>query len=144
MADDIYSIAEQFKAALLKRERAAVGAAREMLWLGKEELAGNLTRALRISRTETLRAYREATHRTYQQNSDVIEGWYWLASLSSSGRTCAARIALHGTFHANDERMKTQVNCRCAQLPAVIGQPSPIKQSGSEWERAADVLLPSA
>gem|GEM_PF-1615146 len=97
----------------------------------KKELSGNLTRALRISRTETLRAYREATHRTYQQNSDVIEGWYWLASLS--GRTCAACIALHGTFHTNDERMKTHVNCRCTQLPAVIGQPSPIKQTGSEW-----------
>ncbi|MCU0502860.1 MAG: phage head morphogenesis protein, partial [Anaerolineae bacterium] len=50
--------------------------AREM----RQALGGNLVRALRISRTETLRAYREATFRSYAANSDVIDGWIWLSA----------------------------------------------------------------
>lgn len=52
----------------------------------KDALGGNLTRALRIARTETIRSYREATHQTFQANADTLDGWIWNASLS--GRTC--------------------------------------------------------
>jgi len=96
----------------------------------KSALGGNLTRALRISRTETLRAYREATHRTYKANSDIVDGWYWLATLN--GRTCAACIALNGTFHPLEERMASHVQCRCTQIPALKGDPPPIEQ-GEKW-----------
>ena len=96
----------------------------------KSALGGNLTRALRISRTETLRAYREATHQTYKINSDVLEGWYWLATLNS--RTCAACIALNGSFHDLDERMASHVQCRCTAIPAIKGDPPPIEQ-GEKW-----------
>jgi len=40
----------------------------------RQALRGNLVRALRISRTETLRSYREASHRSYQANDDIMEG----------------------------------------------------------------------
>jgi SPP1 gp7 family putative phage head morphogenesis protein len=93
-------------------------------------LNGNLTRALRIARTETLRAYREASHQTYQENSDVLEGWIWLSALGS--RSCIACIALHGTFHLLDERMKSHISCRCTQVPAVKGQDLGI-QKGTDW-----------
>jgi SPP1 gp7 family putative phage head morphogenesis protein len=86
----------------------------------REGLNGNLTRALKIARTETIRAYREASHRTYLDNPDVLEGWYWLAALNSA-RTCRACIALHGTFHELGERMKSHVQCRCTQVPGVKG-----------------------
>jgi hypothetical protein len=62
----------------------------------------------------------------------VIEGWIWVASLSSSRRTCAACIALNGTFHTLDERMQNHVMCRCVQAPAVRGSRLNI-QKGSDW-----------
>src|SRR4030095_12680785 len=98
----------------------------------REGLNGNLTRALKIARTETIRAYREASHRTHQENSDVLEGWIWLSALNS--RTCRACIALHGTFHTLDERLKGHVNCRCSQIPAVKGVGLGIEK-GVEWFR---------
>lgn len=99
----------------------------------KAALGGNLTRALRISRTETLRAYREATHQTYKANSDVVSGWYWISARNA--RTCAACIALHGTFHDLDERMATHVQCRCTQVPAIKGEPAPTEH-GERWFKA--------
>jgi SPP1 gp7 family putative phage head morphogenesis protein len=78
-------------------------------------LGDNMVRALRISRTETMRAYREATRRSYQANANVVNGWYWTAALD--GRTCAACWAMSGTFHTNDERLDDHVNGRCAMVP---------------------------
>lgn len=75
----------------------------------REALGGNLTRALRIARTETIRSYREATHQTFEANAEVLDGWTWNAALN--GRTCAACIALHGTFHKTEERMASHVQC---------------------------------
>lgn len=98
-------------------------------------LGGNLTRALRISRTETMRAYRETTSQTYRANSDVLEGWYWLATLNR--RTCAACIALNGSFHDLDERMASHIMCRCTQLPAIKGDAPPIEQ-GEKWFEKQD------
>lgn len=81
----------------------------------RQALGGNLARALRIARTEVLRAYREAAWRTYEANADVVKGWVWHASLSH--RTCPACIALHGSFHTLDERLSGHPNCRCAMIP---------------------------
>lgn len=53
----------------------------------RQFFGGDLVRALRISRTETLRAYREATLRSYQANEDVVDGWIWNAACTE--RTCA-------------------------------------------------------
>ena len=69
----------------------------------------NLNRALMIARTETLRAYREATIQNYRANEDVVQGWWWTASLSR--RTCPACIALHGTWHPLSERMDSHPRC---------------------------------
>lgn len=58
-------------------------------------------RALRISRTEMLRAYREATRRNYQANGDIVPGWRWLCA--KQPRTCAARLAMDGTHKCRDQ-----------------------------------------
>jgi SPP1 gp7 family putative phage head morphogenesis protein len=81
----------------------------------KVALGGNLTRALRISRTEVMRAHREATHRSFEANADLVEKWVWTASLSP--RTCAVCWAMHGTEHPTTERMASHVNCRCTMVP---------------------------
>src|SRR5262249_42888551 len=83
-------------------------------------------------RTETIRAYREASHQSFQKNSDILEGWIWLSALNS--RTCRACIALHGTFHELGERLKGHVQCRCTQVPAVKGVDLGIEK-GTEWFR---------
>lgn len=97
----------------------------------KGALIGGLTRATRISRTETMRAYREATTENFRANADILDGWIWIATLAQ--RTCPACLALHGTFHTLDERMTSHVNCRCTQAAAIAGESSPVPQKGAEW-----------
>jgi SPP1 gp7 family putative phage head morphogenesis protein len=93
-------------------------------------LNGSLAKAIQIARTEINRAYRETSHQTYEANSDVLEGWIWLSALNS--RSCVACVALHGSFHAIDERMKAHVSCRCTQVPAVKSIDLGI-QKGPDW-----------
>lgn len=81
----------------------------------RQALGGNLTRALTIARTETLRAYREASRTAYQANADVLAGWRWSADLSK--RTCSACWAQHGSLHPLDEVMATHPRCRCTMVP---------------------------
>lgn len=78
-------------------------------------LGGNLTRALTIARTETLRAYREASRSEFQANADVLAGWVWTADLSN--RTCPSCWAQHGSVHPLDEIMATHPRCRCTMVP---------------------------
>lgn len=72
-------------------------------------------RAMNITRTESLRAYREASRESYKANEDVVKGWVWLCSFTV--RTCAACFAMHGTVHSNDEQMDCHVQCRCVMSP---------------------------
>lgn len=95
----------------------------------REAMGGNLTRALTIARTETLRAYRSSSLRAYKENADVVTGWVWLAALS--GRTCPACLAMHGTFHDVDEPFGSHPNCRCSPAPIVSGS-APV-ESGEAW-----------
>lgn len=90
----------------------------------------HLNRALMIARTETLRAYREATIQNYRANDDVVMGWWWTASLSR--RTCPSCIALHGTWHPLSERMESHPRCRCTQIPGTKDSPPPLEK-GTEW-----------
>lgn len=96
----------------------------------KHSMGMNLTRALTIARTETLRAYREAAHENFRANDDVLQGWIWTASLSR--RTCPSCIAMHGTFHPMSERMESHPRCRCVQMPLLKGQTPPLEK-GDEW-----------
>lgn len=106
----------------------------------KDALGGSLTRALTIARTEMLRAYREANRAVYEANSDVLEGWVWVAKIDR--RTCAFCWAQHGSFHRLGEPMATHPQCRCAPIPrtkswADLGFPGipdqrPLIPAGSE------------
>jgi SPP1 gp7 family putative phage head morphogenesis protein len=102
----------------------------------RDALGGSLTRALTIARTETMRAYRDSSSQAYADNGDVLDGWTWMASLSS--RTCAMCIAMHGTVHPVTEQMYSHPNCRCVMVPLVKGYSGPSIQSGSTWFNEAD------
>ena len=86
-------------------------AAREM----RKALGTQLSRALTIARTETLRAHREATRASYQANSDIVKGWIWHSATDE--RTCAMCWAMHGTVHNVDEILDDHPNGRCAMAP---------------------------
>ena len=81
----------------------------------REALGNNLVRALRIARTETMRAYRESTLRNYQENAHVLRGWIWMSARNE--RTCAMCWAMHGTTHGLDEHLDDHPNGRCTMLP---------------------------
>lgn len=90
----------------------------------------SLARALRLSRTETLRAYRTGTLWAYQQ-SDVVTAWEWLAARSA--RTCPACLALDGRIFQLTEPMPAHVNCRCTMIPVVLDERTSKRTSGADW-----------
>lgn len=94
----------------------------------RDAFGGNLTRAMRVTRTEMIRAYRESTRATYDANSDRVMGWQWLSARSL--RTCAACWALDGqTF---DTKQPMGVHPNCIPAGAVIHAPK-IKAATSRW-----------
>lgn len=84
-----------------------------------KELGIGLTDALRMTRTVQIYSYREANRASYVANSDVVEGWIWMSVLDTE--TCPACMALHGTFHTNDEVLDDHYNGHCYAVPSVIG-----------------------
>lgn len=77
-----------------------------------------LTRAMNISRTETLDAYRATAGVVQAANDDVLMGWYWLARLDT--RCCPGCWAMHGTLHEQSEPGPLDhQQGRCARMPAL-------------------------
>lgn len=81
----------------------------------RQELGVPLARALTISRTETLGAYREASIRTYAENPQVVQGWRWTAALSP--RTCPMCLAMDGKTFPSSTPFGSHPNCRCTSIP---------------------------
>ena len=77
-----------------------------------------LSRALTITRTETNRAYREATRLQYANNSQVVKGYRRHAA--KDDRTCMACIALDGELYELNEPLNEHPNGRCALVPEVL------------------------
>ena len=77
-----------------------------------------LARALLITRTETGRAFSEATRYSYENNSQIVKGYKRLAAKTS--RTCAACIALDGELYPLDEPLNEHPNGRCTMIPHVL------------------------
>jgi SPP1 gp7 family putative phage head morphogenesis protein len=86
-------------------------------------------KALRLARTETLRAYRQSALSTYAQNDDVVSGWRWLSARSLT--TCAGCWAADGTFFPNSKQFfPAHPACRCSPVPEIRGVKTNM-QSGS-------------
>ena len=81
----------------------------------EQRFNGGLTRALTISRTETLDAHRAATQASEKANKTILEEWEWHAALNA--RTCPSCWAMHGTRHPLTEAgPNDHQNGRCARV----------------------------
>jgi len=81
----------------------------------QQRFNGGLTRALTISRTETLDAHRAATQASEKANKNVLEEWEWHAALNA--RTCPSCWAKHGTRHPLEEAGPNDHQCgRCTRV----------------------------
>lgn len=104
-------------------------------------MGGNRARAMVVSRTETVRAYRYATHEGYRANPDVVQGWIWSADLGPN--TCAACIEMNGTEHPADETLYDHPNGRCAPIPNTVSNEELSRTLGvPELANAPDIRLP--
>jgi SPP1 gp7 family putative phage head morphogenesis protein len=104
----------------------------------RDELQIPLARALTISRTEVLGAYREASIKTYEDNSEIVNGWRWTAALNA--RTCAMCLAMDGRIFPNTVPFGSHPNCRCSSVP----ETKPWSEIGPEFAGIPDrrVKLP--
>lgn len=73
------------------------------------------SRAETIARTETMRAYREATRQTYEQNPGVVQAWIWTATRDR--RTCRGCWAMHGREFPVSQVLDDHPNGRCIATP---------------------------
>lgn len=104
----------------------------------RDALGVPLARALTICRTESNRAYRQATADTYHA-SDIVTGYIWVAS--KSRRTCLACLALDGVFFPKDKPQPSHINCRCTSYAAIEGQQPSRRETAGQWfERQSDAV----
>ena len=102
----------------------------KIAYLIRDSLGGGLTDALRMTRTVQIYSYREANRASYVANGDIVQGWYWMSALDPN--TCMSCLAMHGTFHTNDETLDDHHNGLCVMIPAVIGSKSPFEENAGQ------------
>ncbi len=95
----------------------------------RKEAGLSLTRALRIARTEQLRAFRAAAIAGYR-SSGVVRGYRRVAVKSE--RTCIACLLKDGDFYELKEEFTDHVNGRCAVVP-VLPNMNVQWESGRDW-----------
>lgn len=105
---------------------------RETARLVRQQFGMGLARALTIARTEQIRAYREASRRSYADNADLLDGWIWLSA--HDNRSCASCWAMHGSRHPVTETLDDHPNGRCTMVPVVKGHDPGIR-TGEELFR---------
>lgn len=81
----------------------------------KDALGVSRARVLTISRTESLRSYRNASLLAMQENSDTVTKYR--RTCAKNSRTCAACLALDGKIYDVSYMFPTHPNCRCTLIP---------------------------
>ena len=94
----------------------------------RDALGVPLHRALLISRTESVRAYRQSSIQQYQAAG--IEQWRWTAS--KSARTCLACLALDGQIFSTEKPFPAHPACRCTMTPVIDDAPHR-RETGAQW-----------
>lgn len=116
--------------------------ARRIMDRTAQRFNGGLGRALNISRTEVLDAYREAQKTANDATTDVLKGQRWTATLDA--RTCPSCLAQHGTMYPPDDiGPLDHQSGRCIFVPVMkswkelgidgVDEPDPIFPDRDEW-----------
>jgi SPP1 gp7 family putative phage head morphogenesis protein len=116
-------------------------AASRMVASVQGQFNGGLARAMNISRTELLDAYRTTSQQIHAANSDIVPGWEWLAT--HDRRVCPSCLSMDGTRHPVAEPGPADhQQGRCARLPVLaswaelgISAPEPpsVRPNAQEW-----------
>ncbi len=85
--------------------------------------------AERMVRTVTLWSARKASHQVYRENSDIVSGWRWSATLDR--RVCMSCVVMHGRVFPNNQTLNDHHQGRCAAVP--ITRFTGSVQPGVEW-----------
>jgi hypothetical protein len=105
----------------------------------RQAFAGGMSQALRITRTETLGAYRTAARLSYAANPRLVRGYRRHEALDS--RTCAPCWLLDGVLYASDSEMEEHIQGRGYLSPelvswqelGIVGVPEePLEPTGRE------------
>ncbi len=96
----------------------------------RDALGVPLSRALLIARTESVRAYRQASLSSFQDAG--VEQWRWVAS--KSPRTCLNCLARDGEIYSIKKPFPAHPNCRCTMVPIIEGR-QPRAETAAEWFR---------
>ena len=107
----------QVRQALVKGVGAGLGP-RRIAAMTRTAFGGSLTRALRVSRTETLRSYREGNRQQWLANRQIVRQWERRAAHDE--RTCVACLALDGTRYPMEAPGDFHVMDRCAMVPVPV------------------------
>lgn len=86
--------------------------------LVRQRVGMGLTRALAISRTETLRSYREASRLQYFANSGIVKRYRRVSAKDE--RVCLACLALDDAVYELDQPLNEHVAGRCAIIPETV------------------------
>ena len=103
----------------------------------------DLTRSMRIARTEQLRAWRQSSIQGYRDQGSLIKGYRRHADKDT--RTCIACLLEDGTLYDTEDDFTDHVQGRCAVIPvtrswAELGFPD-IEDTNVEWEPGQDWFL---
>lgn len=98
-------------------------------------LALGLNRTLVITRTEQLRAYRDASRQQYA-HSGVVTGYKRIAA--HDHRICLGCLLADGRTYATSQALDEHPQGRCSTVPIVSGAPVPRWQAGGSWLREQD------
>lgn len=96
----------------------------------QDGMAGGLDMALRVARTEQLRAYRESSMAQYRESGVV---GYVKRMCAHQVRTCLGCLALDGQVLPLDEPFYDHIAGRCCTIPWCKGLKEPTWKSGEEW-----------
>lgn len=96
----------------------ATGAANQTIARDIREAVGTgAVNAMTIARTETNRAYREASREFYDATPAVI-GWRWMSARDLT--TCPVCWSMHGRVFPTSTKFGSHPNCRCVSVPVFV------------------------
>ena len=128
LLDSFGPVASQHVATTLRDAIALGHNPRKIAGQVRDALGVPLHRALTIARTESNRAYRQASLNSMQNAG--VEQWRWIAAKSS--RTCLNCLARDGEIYTAKKPFPAHPNCRCVIAP--MTDSSPVRaEAASKW-----------